>query len=273
VGSLVEIAFSGGLGGHIVAGALSIARLLPIFFLVPYLGGKNVPAPAKLGLVLSFALILSPTTSAEVAAEAALLSTVDLVLLAIKEALVGTVIAFLAALVFYAVQMGGSLIDTVRGQTMATALSPTLPERSSHTSAFTVFLLIVVFLAIDGHHLLIRALAESFEMIPITRFPAIAGTINAMFFAVVRLTGEFFVIGLAFALPVLATVLLVDLALGIINRTAPEIHLFFLGMPVKAMVGIIVLLIALSTIVDMLIGNLNENNRWIRWLIHRVEGA
>ncbi|MBN1944062.1 MAG: flagellar biosynthetic protein FliR [Bradymonadales bacterium] len=254
----------------LLVGLLSLIRLLPVVFLVPFMGGRLVIGPVKAGLALVLALVLAPMAWSSGQAVILPQSSIWLVLLALKEVLVGLVIGFLTALVFYAVQMGGALIDTLRGQAMATALVPSMSERVSPTSALGVQLLIVVYLAMDGHHLLLRGLAESFRVVPVTSWPSIALDLEGLVGTVAHLTGEMFAIALALSLPVIAATLLVDMALGVVNRFAPQIHVFFLGMPAKALLGVAMVLLALVAMLDLMTSSLTRNQDWIWWWLHQV---
>lgn len=226
---------------------LVIARIVPVVQLVPYLGGKATPQFVKTSLSLALAGLVFPViwSGQEIATGA------HLALLVLKEVLVGLTIGFIGALVFEAVRTAGQIIDTARGQNMATALNPMLPDRASVSGDALYLLFVAVFLGSGAHHLLLRVLVRSYIAVPVTEFPptdhmAEAGLLMA------RLFGSSFELALVVALPVVITVLLTDLVLAMVNKAAPQIQVFFMGMPLKAALGIFVLLLCTEGIMDTL---------------------
>lgn len=259
--------------GALIVAMLAMARMLPVVLLVPYLGGRWVPWPVKLGLAAALVLFLSPSLSPTAPAEALALPTGLLLGLAVKEALLGLAIGVLAALFFFAAEMAGALIDAARGQTAATMLSPGLSDRDSPVSALVVLLVIVVYLTVGGHRLLVRSLAESFAIVPVLGVPPGDLSPSGLLQSFIQVSAQLFLVAAAISLPVLASVFLVDLALGVLSRIAPEAHGFFLGLPVKATLGLLVLLFSLSAVVGLLVGELQTADRWIRELLNAFGGG
>jgi flagellar biosynthetic protein FliR len=250
---------------------LAAVRLLAVVFVVPLLGERRGPWLAKLAVV--FALLMASWSAlAPVAELATPLPPGALLALALKEAALGLAVGFLAALVFYAVRMAGELIDALRGQ--AVLLQEGNRWVGSPTGAFGSLLLIALLFAVDGHHVVIRAVVESFERLPPTAYPDLGGPGEAqlLFASAVQLLGRLWLWALRIALPVALASLLVDLTVGLASRAASGLNAYFLALPVRALVGIAVLLVSLTAIVELLVGELWASDGWIAWLLQQGGG-
>ena len=230
--------------------ALVAARIAPIVMMVPYLGGKAVPQLVKMGLTIALTGMIYPLVWGSGAAAALPDGALALSMLLLKELLLGFTFGFVAALVFDAVRIAGQLIDNARGQTQATAFVPQLKERVSVTGDYLYQLNVVVFLLLGGHRLFIAALVNSFAAIPPQTMPPLGDHLGAMAFGITRLATDAITLGVVMAFPVIAAILLTDLCLAMVNRAAPQINVFFLGMPIKALAGIAVVLITLQALVE-----------------------
>lgn len=228
----------------ILLGGLVSARMVPIVMLVPFLGGKAAPTQVKMGLALAFAVLVYP--SVWMAEPAVPSDPVTIGALLVKELGVGLMLGFVTALVFHAVRMAGRLIDTSRGQNKAMSMVPELQTQASVTGNFLVQLFIVLFLVTGGHRIFLAALTRSFRYIPPQDFTAISANGTAVVFDIARLATEAITLGVLLAFPVIAAILLTNIFLALVNKSAPQINVFFLGMPLKALVGIIVVLLALE---------------------------
>jgi type III secretion protein SpaR/YscT/HrcT len=235
----------------IVLGALTAARVLPIFTIAPFFGGKVVPQTVRVAISLSFAALVFPFVDAAAPADLSAIGAVTLAALALKELAIGVVLAFLASLPFFAAEAAGRMVDTARGANMAEVMVPQTGTQSSPLGDFSLQLAVIVFFAVDGHLLFLRALAASYEAIPPLGFPPAAALHGASELAV-DATGRMLLAALGLAAPVLAALFLTDLALGLVNRVSPQIQVYFLGMPAKAILGIIVLLLATGGLVSAL---------------------
>jgi type III secretion protein SpaR/YscT/HrcT len=238
----------------IVYGALGAARVVPIFTIAPFFGGKLVPAPVRVAISLAFVALVFPAVSAG-APVPATLGPLVLGALLVKEVVLGALLGFLAAMPFWAAEAAGRLVDTARGASNQELYVPQLGTQSSPLGDFSLQLAVVVFFAVDGHLLFLRALAASYEAVPVLAAPAglTSGAIGTL---AVAATGHLVLAALGLAAPVLAALLLADLALGLVNRVSPHVQVYFLGMPAKAVLGVLVFLLALTGMVSALRGEL-----------------
>lgn len=237
----------------ILLAALVMARVSPVVQLVPYLGGKAVPTQVKAGLSLALAALVYPIMWQSGAADQLPSGALVIAALVLKEVMVGAMLGLVAALVFDAVRLAGQIMDTARGQNMATAMLPQLPDRVSMSADLLYQGTVVVFLMLGGHRLFIAALVRSFVLLPPHRFAAPGEHGLTLTMTLVRLSADAIALGVLIAFPVIAAVLLTDVCLALVNRAAPNIQVFFLGMPIKAMLGLAVLVGVLDRMVERII--------------------
>jgi flagellar biosynthetic protein FliR len=161
-------------------------------------------------------------------------------LILIQQLVIGLAIGFSMRLVFSAVDMAGQLIGMSMGLGFATFYDPQSQGQSTAVNQFLVLLAMLIFLGLDGHLMIVTAIANSFISMPI----ALGGNgINPMKIA---LWGEvIFSAGLLLALPAVTALLITNMALGILTRTAPQLNLFGIGFPITLSMGFIVLALAL----------------------------
>lgn len=231
----------------IVLFGLAFARIVSFLQIVPFFGGQAVPARVKVATATALVIIVYPTLVAQLPNEGAALpfGPVGFLALLAKEAFVGFTLGYVASSVFEAIQTAGRIVDMQRGSTMAEMFAPQVQARVSELGQFKLQFGIVLFLAIGAHHLFLRSLLESFDFIPAMSFPRIqAGWSPAAAF-ITQLSGMMLSIGVQLAIAPVVALLLTDLFFGIINRVAPQINVFFLSMPVKMAVGLVIVALSL----------------------------
>ena len=218
---------------------LVFVRITGIFMITPFFGSRNVHGYIKAGLALVLTYILYPM----VYNEAAVIpdSFLAYFLLVISEFLIGLILGFVSSLLFSAIQMSGQLLDMQIGFGVISIIDPQSGQQVPLVGNFKYVLAMLVFLVTNGHHVVLAALFSSFKWIPVTKMhwqPNLSDFI-------VNLVGGMFVIALKISIPVLAAVVLTDVALGILARTMPQMNIFVVGVPSKIIVGIFVLSLAL----------------------------
>jgi flagellar biosynthetic protein FliR len=222
-------------------GILLTARVLPVVFLVPAFGGQRLPVPAKLGLAAVVVMAIFDQTGFAGCVPGGLIYFGLLV----KELSVGAVLALAGSFLFEGLRMGGQLIDNLRGASSAYAFLPHSQERTSPLGDLHVLLCILVFFAAGGPVLFLKALLTSFAELPVNVFPTQAQGSEAANLAL-TVTAQAIRMGVSIALPAAVALLVVDTLLGFMNKTAPQIQVFFLGMPLRAVVGILAVILTLD---------------------------
>jgi type III secretion protein SpaR/YscT/HrcT len=232
----------------VVAVGLGAARTVPLAWMMPALGGPSAPAPLRLGLGLALAVLCLPRLAGQVPQAGAGLW----LLLLVREAAVGLTLGFVASLVFRAAEGGGRLIDILRGANLAEVISPVSGGRTSPTGELTALLAIVIFLELGGLGHLAEALGRSYDAVPVAAVatPAQLGRVTAL---VLAASAQMLEAAVGLAAPALVALLLADLLLGAIGRAAPQLPLYFVGMPLKALLGVGATLVALAAMDSALV--------------------
>jgi flagellar biosynthetic protein FliR len=241
--ALAELGVRINLTMAILTVGLVMARVLPVIILSPLLGGEVIPNEVKIGLGLLVSMVLFPL----VADRMAFLPTTALpfIALLLKELFIGVCLAFIVNIVFEAARLAGTLIDTLAGTSMAQLIVPQLHIEASIWSALKFQLAVVLFLTLNGHHLVIAALSDSLRDIPVDRFPSFSGGVWRFFETILRVSADLFAVGLSLCAPLLLVIVLTDVALGMINKVAPQIQVYFMAMSIKPVVATLTILVSL----------------------------
>ncbi|MCC6535463.1 MAG: flagellar biosynthetic protein FliR [Burkholderiales bacterium] len=215
-----------------------LTRVLALLAAAPVLGQTRLPVPVRIGLALAVVAALAPSLPAQPPVAPA--SAAGMLVLA-TQIVIGLAMGFALRLVFVAVEMAGDLIGLQMGLGFAMFYDPGNIQHTPILGQFMSLLATLVFLAINGHLLIISALAESFHTLPIAAQPP-----GASFFQVLARHGAIvFVTGLQLALPLIVTMLVVNLALGVLTRSAPQLNIFAVGFPVTLAIGFGALILTL----------------------------
>jgi flagellar biosynthetic protein FliR len=213
---------------------LVLTRVLATIIHVPVLGGMAVPSQVRIGLGLLLSAVLIPWQP--LAASAPSMDAFAMGFAIGREVLIGTLAGFAASLTFNVVQMAGETMGLGSGFGASRVLNPTMGESGSSMDQLFVMTAMLLFLVINGHHLFLAALQRTFELLPVNSpLPVFdAGRL-------LGLTARMITTGIHLALPVMGALLLTDLTLGLLARVAPQVQVFFLGLPLKVGVGMIAL--------------------------------
>jgi type III secretion protein SpaR/YscT/HrcT len=219
---------------------LGLARILPLFIYVPFLGANKLPTQVKVGFSLCIWAILFPKLLTSSTSPVGF--DLWLVLLMAKEFLVGMVIGFLAAIPFQIITTSGMLIDNQRGTGSMAMQDPTQGTQSSSIGIMFNFVLIALFFSVGGPTAFIQAFVDSYDLIPPDGFLNFGFfQMNPFWVVVLQLFGKLLSLALQLAAPPFLAMLMTDLFLGIVNRLAPQVQISFLGMSLKSLVACLVL--------------------------------
>jgi len=217
-----------------------LMRVSIIIFLLPLFGAKGVPTMWKAGLSVILAIVLLPSVPHVSKFPD---TAIEIIISLASEIIMGFILALTVRMYFAAVQMAGHLMSFSMGFSMARAMDPQAEVQDSVVTEFIYILTILMFFAIDGHHIFIRALASSFKSVP----P------NAIFFnntipgILVKISGDMFLIGVKLAAPMMVALFLSNLSLGIIARTVPQVNILMVGLPVNLAIGFIFLILTINS--------------------------
>lgn len=229
---------------------LIFVRVTGLFVVSPIFGRQNIPAYYKIGFSFLMAIILSYTVP--VPDPVAYNSLIAFIFAVVKEFLTGLVLGYISYLIITALYLAGQMIDMHIGFGMVSVFDPASNIQIPVTANFYFILTVLMFVAIDGHHLLIYTLNESFLLLPMGSGFA-AG--QELLDFILRLFGSVFILSIKIAAPVTAAILVADVALGVIAKAVPQVNVFIVGMPLKILLGLAVIfftLMAFRNIVHVL---------------------
>ena len=212
----------------------------------PVFGSKVIPVYVRVGLALLLSLLLIPMSKWDITRSPA--SLLMLAWWVLIELTYGLAAGYVAALFFQAVQMAGQLIDMQVGFGMINVFDPQYGQQVPLVGNFKFLMALVVFLALQGHHVIITALADNFRLVPLG-VPLHLDNAAAM---MVDAVATMFVLSLRIALPVMGTVLMTDVALGILARIMPQMNVFVVGITGKLVVGMFMIYLILPFYVSFL---------------------
>ena len=232
---------------------LIMARLLPIVALVPFLGARVLPRPAKVALAIGLLVIIFPFVIGKVTMP--LKFNVMLIFLILKEAFIGSAIAIVVLVPFVVMQTAGTLLDHQRGSASLQVNDPIIQNMASPSGVYFDLLTIYLFFMFNGPFLFIDTVIESFQLIPPDKFLSSIALIHGAPFWELPMTiyNTIIVAGIKLASPGLVILLMTDTFLGIANRLAPQVQMVFLGMPLKALFGIGIVWLGWHTMIRYMI--------------------
>ena len=216
------------------------ARVTSLLVTAPVFGNKEIPAQAKIGLAGILSLVLLPIVQGTLM-PGATPTLGPMVGALLGEVLIGLLMGLVVSLLFYAVRLGGDLIDYQMGFTQAATFNPQFNETVSPMAEFQYRYALVIYLLANGHWLLLAALVRSFTLLPAAQLALGAHSLDTF----TDLTFQMMVTGLQIAAPGAAVLLITDVAFAFLNRAVPQMQVFFVGMPVKIIVGLSVVLAGL----------------------------
>jgi len=221
---------------------LVLIRTSTMLVSAPLLASRGIPAMTKVGLAVFLALVLVPLSAGDLPAPPAHLGIlIDAVL---REAIFGLALGLSMNLVFLGLQMASRIIGVQVGFGLGGVLDPITGTDSGVFDQFYVLLVSLVFFVTNGHYLVIGALAETIRAIPLGTFDPFGPTAFRAD-AIASFALGLMVTAVRIAMPIMAALFLVDLGMGFVARTAPQVQVLIVAMPIKIGVGLLVLMAAL----------------------------
>jgi flagellar biosynthetic protein FliR len=228
-----------------------LTRILGLISIAPLFGNVSVPARVKLGLGVMLALIIAPGVPALPATDP--MSLTGFLILA-QQLVIGMAMGFAMRIVFAAIELAGEISSMTMGLGFAIFYDPQTRGRSSAISQFIALLTLMVYLATNLHLVLLSTLAQSFTSLPISA-AALSGD---GFQQLTAWGGRIFSAGIQLSLPIVAALLITNMALGILTRAAPQLNLFGIGFPITIGVGFIMVALSLPFMSTPIVRLLHE---------------
>ncbi|WP_374608963.1 type III secretion system export apparatus subunit SctT [Diaphorobacter nitroreducens] len=245
----------------LLALACAQPRTIALLAVLPMFHPQMVPGLLRLGVAAGVTLMVAPTLMPHVHADHP--AAVLLVLLC-KEAFVGFVLGFALAIPFWAFEAMGFLIDNQRGASIASTLNPLTGNDSSPLGILFNQAFIVFFLVAGGFTLVLGLLYDSFRLWPVFQWAPTLNpdTVPLMLAQLDRLM----TLCMLYGAPVVLAMFLSELGLALVSRFVPQLQVFFLAMPIKSALALLVLVVYLSTLFELGRGAIGELADTVPWL-------
>ncbi len=221
-----------------------LTRILAMIASSPVLGNKQVPVRVKIGLSVLLAIIIAPTIGEM--PQAAVGSPQGLLIM-VQQIIIGIAMGFTMRLVFTAVEMAGELAGLQMGLGFASFYDPLNSGYTPIVARWLGMIAALAFLTLNGHLYMLAAMAESFQTLPIGEALSAGGL-----YTVAGWGASIFAYALQTSLPIVAALLITNIALGILTRAAPQLNLFAVGFPITLAIGFFMLALSIPYIVPLI---------------------
>lgn len=216
-------------------------RVMGFFIILPVMAGQNLPLMARIGLCLAIALLAF--TSDIIILPDYEYTALSFGLLLIREFLIGLLIGFVVMMMFSLFHFVGQLVDFQIGFSMVSVADPFGQQQMPITGNLYYLIVSLFFIGSGAFHAVIAAFFDSYGILGIGE-AVVLGNANLMYY-VLNIIIDYFVFGVRIALPVIGTVLIVDITLGILVKAVPQMNVFVVGLPIKVFLGMIVIVLTL----------------------------
>lgn len=212
-----------------------LLRVSGLFVYSPVFGAANFPKKARYFTAFVFSLVFFNlvTSKGMVLPQ----NDLELLILLVREFSIGFLIGFSGMLVLNAVQFAGKMIDMGMGLHMARVLDPLSREQASVIGQLIYTFMMFLLFSANAHYFFIEALAYSYDAIPIGEFIVSGTLIQSLFILFMNI----FVVGFKIALPIAGIMFVLTFTLGVLAKAVPQINVFFVGLPLKLMLGLFLL--------------------------------
>lgn len=222
----------------IYAAFLIFVRISSVIMTAPFLGSAFFPSRVKMFFALAVTVVVLPTVPVAEMQVSANPKNLEVLLGITQEILIGVLMGLIGIIIFGGVQLAGQFVSIQTGLGFANIVDPQSQVQNPAISQVLTLLGIILFLAIHGDHVYLRAMVQTFHVIPI-------GTAQLSLVApeLIRIASQIFVIGVQLSAPFIVVLFLLDLAFAIFARIMPQANIFFIALPLKVFGGLVMLLL------------------------------
>jgi len=225
---------------------LCLVRVGSMLGTIPVFSGGQVPMQMRVGIAFLFSMVAFPVVRSYL--PAAEMPPLSLLTLALSEAALGMMVGFLGQLAFMAAEFGGSIIGYQMGFAAANVFDPANQRQIALISQFQSVFAILLFLALDVHHLFLEAIVASFRMLQPGSLNLAGGAVPML----MEVANHSLVLAIRLGAPILALLILSNLALGLMARVFPQLNVFLLSYPINIGVSFIVMGLTMSLVAALL---------------------
>ena len=221
---------------HLEYFLLILVRISGFMVAAPVFSLRNVPMRVKTLLAIAIAIVIFHVLPYQ---EIVYSTTIEYALVVVTEMLAGVIMGFMANVAYYILSFAGQIIDQEIGFSMVNQFDPITSTQVTITGNFYTYAVMLMVMITDMHHYLIRAITDSFRIIPV-------GSVVIdfdLYVVMKRFVVDYFVLGFRIVLPIFASLLVVNTILAILARVAPQMNMFVIGLQLKVFVGLFVLVL------------------------------
>lgn len=217
-------------------------RIAGLLMTAPVIGTRTVPVRIRLIMSVVITIVLFPVLPVGPAISPL---SAEGILITLQQVMIGISMGLCMRIVFVALELAGQAIGQLMGLMMASMVDPNTGNQVPIIGQFYLLLATLLFLAIDGHLIMIAVLAESFTGLPVST----SGVSRNMTWEVILWTGTILKTAVIIALPAIVSLLIVNLSFGVMTRSAPQLNIFAVGFPIMIILGVLVIFFNLSSFV------------------------
>lgn len=216
-------------------------RILTFFSCINVIFPNGTPKVFKVMFSIFISFIISPFIQADIAVH----SLSQLIIYALMETLTGLVFGFITNMCFNSLKIAGSLIDQQLGLSMANIYDPNTNTQNTLIETILYWLGVMIFFSMNGHHQLIAGIQNSFNLVKVGQL-----ILSGNFDYVINVFVQCFIIGIKIAVPMILSLLIAELLIGFISKSVPQLNVMVVSMPLKLLMGIIFIMIALPFLIN-----------------------
>ncbi len=235
---------------------LVLIRLSVLIFMLPFFNSRIFPAMIKTGLAFLFSITLFPVVTMDLAGFPETL--LELAGIVVVEFTIGLILGLLVQLVFEGIRLMGHLVGFETGFAIANVFDPQSGAQVSLLANFSYFMAMALFLLLNGHHLLIHAMKESFEIIPLGTMIMDQRILGEM----VSISGSMFLIAIKIGAPAIAALLFTKVGFGLITKLIPQMNIMIVGFPVQIAMGLFFFGICLNALMAFMEAYVSDLGRF-----------
>ncbi len=234
---------------------LLLIRITGIFTSAPVIGAESMPAQVRIMSALTLSMLLLPTEIAIRGPVQIPPQTYIFGLIVVKEILLGLLLGFVASFVIEGVKLAGEMMGIQIGFAMVSVIDPESQQEESIVGSLNYLIFTLIFLFINGHHLIIEALDQSLRVVPLGLINYSGGFVSEIF----NRAPEFFTIGIKIAAPVVVPLIMLSVVLGIISRAVPRLEIFLISFPVNILMSFLIIIYYMEDLARYFIYLINSN--------------
>ncbi|NOZ52285.1 MAG: flagellar biosynthetic protein FliR [Gammaproteobacteria bacterium] len=229
----------------------TLTRIAALFAVAPIFSSRNVPPKIKIGFAVVLTLVIAPTIPKAPAVD---MLSGGMLLITLQQILIGLAMGLSMKMVFGMFVIGGQVVAYQMGLGFSQMVDPQTGLQVPVISQFYIVVLTLIFLAIDGHLIMIEVVAESFTSMPI----AVNGISMDSMWRLVNWGSQMYLGGVKIALPAIAAILLINLTFGVVTRSAPQFNIFSVGFPITMVLGFFIIMATFSTMLPQIIAQISN---------------